>query len=156
MQIRCGLTEIKFGKYSVAKNTGFIENSSVFNKTKTSSVFRCVRLLVESGLCASFYDAAKLECHVDITGCCNLPTTPSNGVLKLTQFEGQYSDQVKGPPNVYPAYGDKAGAWALNGVASDHYITTVAFPANEVRIEIDTTNTDEDYEIDAIKITGQC
>lgn len=90
MQIRCGLTEIKFGKYSVAKNTGFIKNSSVFNKTKTSSAFRCARLLVESGLCASFYDAAKLECHVDITGCCNLPTTPSNGVLKLTQFEGQH------------------------------------------------------------------
>ncbi|XP_052075859.1 uncharacterized protein LOC127713945 [Mytilus californianus] len=35
-------------------------------------------------------------------------------------------------------------------------IQTVTFPANEVHIEIDTTNTDVDYEIDAIEITGQC
>lgn len=48
--------------------------------------------------------------------------------------------------------------WTINTVFIKKWclFQTVAFPANEVRIEIDTTNTDEDYEIDAIKITGQC
>lgn len=36
------------------------------------------------------------------------------------------------------------------------WFQTVAFPANEVHIEIDTTNTHEDYEMDAVEITGQC
>ncbi|XP_071124091.1 F-box/LRR-repeat protein 4-like [Mytilus edulis] len=142
----------------------------------------------------------------------------SNVIGYKTQWDNdEYSAaQVKGPPNVYPQYGDKKGAWALMGVADDHYIMikypkkiyiqsiniyetykggsawrisfkspngswltvwevdratlstvpssrifsppiqTIAFPANEVHIEIDTTNTNEDYEIDAIEITGQC
>ncbi|VDI42315.1 speckle-type POZ protein, partial [Mytilus galloprovincialis] len=143
-------------------------------------------------------------------------------VSKVTGFKSQWDDdgwsaaQVKGPPNVYPQYGDIEGAWCPKGESSDNYITieyskktyiqsiniyetynggsvwrisfkapngtwhtvlevnratlstvtssrifsppiqTVAFPTNEVHIEIDTTNTHEDYEMDAVEITGQC
>ncbi|XP_071126743.1 F-box/LRR-repeat protein 4-like isoform X1 [Mytilus edulis] len=225
------------GKFSVDKNIGFIENSPVFKIKKSLSALRCARLLVESGLCASFYDSTKSECYLDTSGCCNSPGKHSIGSVRLRQYSGlfyrqwvskvtgfksQWDDngwsaaQVKGPPNVYPQYGDIEGTWCLKGESSDHYITieyskktyiqsiniyetynggsvwrisfkapngtwhtvwevnratlstvtssrifsppiqTVAFPANEVHIEIDTTNTHEHYEMDAVEITGQC